>query len=198
MEVYNLRGMITTSPYDNKAKDGVHRAVLRKGHEHEDTAVVCVICFPGVVAYQQGGGSLAKREVGVEGSQSDNAPPDVRQNRKFLATGRGRESLTGEEGFRTKVLCKAVVLLQWGRQMMLTREAGTSVHMDAAKDGGQRYEFDNKGCVDLYDLWMKEAFRSKGRLPPDRPTSPRQSWLPDVSRLFSRSPSLSTGDLTTF
>jgi hypothetical protein len=45
--------------------------------------------------------------------------------------------------------------LIWGRQRLLTREAGTSVHIDAMRDGDQkRYEDDRKGYIELYDYFL--------------------------------------------
>ena len=53
------------------------------------------------------------------------------------------------------MLCKSVVNLIWGRQRLLTREAGTSVHIDAMRDGNQkRYEDDRKGYIELYGYFL--------------------------------------------
>lgn len=190
MECFNMSDMIRESPYDRKTTKGFERAVLRPGHEHEDAAIVRVVCFPGLVSYQQGGGDLAQQELDDENLREDNAPPDVQQHRKLLARKRGPDALTGNEGFRTKVLCKAVVLLQWGQQRLLTKEAGTSAHLDATGSRSKKYEQDYEGFVELYDLFLEETARWESSLPQDALMSPHQSWLPNVSRLFSRSPSV--------
>lgn len=66
------------------------------------------------------------------------------------------DKLTGEEGFRTRVLCKSVVHLIWGRQRLLTREAGTSAHIDDMRDGKvKKYEDDRQGYIELYDYFLQ-------------------------------------------
>ena len=74
------------------------------------------------------------------------------------------DKLTGSEGFRTRVLCKSVVHLVWGKQRLLTREAGTAAHLDAMRDGNeQKYEDDRKGYVELYDYFLRtnpEAYKT--------------------------------------
>ena len=190
MECLNMYDMIRNSPYDKKTTTkGYERAIIRPGRERENAAIVRVVCFPGLVAYQQGGGELAQQELDEEERRSDGAPPDVQHRRRFLARKRGESASTGHEGFRTRVLCKSVVLLQWGEQRHLTKEAGTSAHINAMKSGGKKYEKDFKGFVELYDLFLEETARMESTLHQDASTSPRQSWLPGVSRLFSRSPS---------
>ena len=79
-------------------------------------------------------------------------PPDVQRLRSRLAG----TPLTGDEGFRSRVICKSVVHLEWGQQRLLTREAGTSRHLDAMRDGGMgRYEDDRRGFVELFDYFLQ-------------------------------------------
>ena len=73
--------------------------------------------------------------------RGDNAPPDVRHSRRMARD--SPWSLTGDEGFRTRILCKGVVHLVWGQQRLLTKEAGTSRYLDAVRDGNEaKYEVD--------------------------------------------------------
>lgn len=161
MECLNLSQMISESPYDRKEINGFERAVLRKGHEHEGEAIVRVVCFPSLVAYRQGGGDLAQKQLEDEENDRreregrEKLPPDVKLHRKRLAS--QERSLTGDEGFRTRVISKSVVVLQWGRQRLLTKEAGTSRHVDAMKAKNmKKYDDDYAGFVELYELY-KEA-----------------------------------------
>lgn len=183
MEGMDLVGMIRNSPYETKkTKKGHNRAVIMEGHEHRGTALVRIVCFPGVMSFQQGGGELAKHELAKENGELDRVPPDVQRQRKLIARSSRQGELTGDEGFRTRVISKAVVLLQWGTQRLLTKEAGTSKHFEAKKAGSNKYAKNYEGFVELYDLFMTEMERGEDEQP--------QSWLPNVSRLFSRSPSL--------
>ena len=170
MECLNLRSMITESPYDKKEIGGMDRAVLREGHENQSQAIVRVVCWPGLVAYRQHGGELAQQELAAEETTrleregSVRIPADVQTHRKRLAIDPKTNTLTGNEGFRTRVLSKSVVLLQWGKQRLLTKEAGTSVHIDAMKDpsgkGMKKYENDRVGCVELGDIY-REVLKGK-------------------------------------
>ena len=114
MECLNLENMIRNSPYDKRAVQGHDRAVVRPGQEDRNEAIVRVVCFPGLVAYRQYGGDLAMRELEEEKSRPDHAPPDVKSRRKILD--RHGQELTPDNGFRTRVICKSVVLLEWGKQ----------------------------------------------------------------------------------
>ena len=52
---------------------------------------------------------------------------------------------------------RQVVHLIWGRQRLLTREAGTSAHIDAVRDGKEKkYEDDRKGYIELYDYFLQK------------------------------------------
>ena len=154
MECLNLSDMIKASPYDKKTVNGSDRAILRPNNEDQSEAVVRVVCFPGLIAYRQHGGDLAKRELDEENRRPDTAPSDVRRHRM-----QGQGGRTGEEGFRTRVLCKSVVLLQWGRQRWLKKEAGTSAHLDDMKviGGMKKYTDDYTGFVELYDEFRKRC-----------------------------------------
>ncbi|KAF2170184.1 hypothetical protein M409DRAFT_19787 [Zasmidium cellare ATCC 36951] len=164
MECYNLRDMILKSPYEKKVVGGMERAVAREGASPDQTeAIVKIVCFPGLDAYRQSGGSLAQEELSKERSRPDNAPPDVQAARKKLK--RNGDDYDGSEGFRSKTICKNVVYLIWGKQRLLTREAGTSRHIDAVRNGNMdKYTKDYEGFVELYDLaqdkWEREAVRA--------------------------------------
>ncbi|KAK3683168.1 hypothetical protein LTR37_020481 [Vermiconidia calcicola] len=167
MECFNLKAMIQGSPYDKKTVNGMDRAILRPGREEESEAVVRVVCFPGLVAYRQHGGELAQRELGVEDERrrpEKVLPPDVLAQRKRLASS-NRNELTGSEGFRTRVLCKSTVLLQWGKQRLLTKEAGTSRHLDAMKDksgkGMAKYDDDYFGFYELWNIYGDHVWGEK-------------------------------------
>ncbi|KAF7186014.1 hypothetical protein HII31_12643, partial [Pseudocercospora fuligena] len=153
MECYNLNDMISHSPYDKKKIQGnFERAILREGEEHRSEAIVRVVCFPGLVAYRQYGGDLAVEEIKANDRENSYAPEDVRRSRM-----RYGEKLDVNNGFRSRVICKSLVHLQWGKQRLLTREAGTSAHIDAVKSGNmKKYEDDSKNFVELYDLFEKE------------------------------------------
>lgn len=167
MECLNLQAMIRSSPYDKQEVQGRDRAVLRKGQDAQSQAIVRVVCFPGIQAYRQGGGDLAKKQLAAERngtSDDDNAPPDVRAARRI--TKRNGEAYTVSDGVRTRILAKGVVLLQWGQQRLLTKEAGTSLHMDAVKSGKLgKYVQDSAGHVELYRLFEERtgAKASPGR-----------------------------------
>ena len=165
MECLHMLDLMEKSPYEGKkTPEGYDRAVVRPGLEHQRHAIVRIVCWPGLVSYQQGGGDLAQEELGNENRNDKRAPPDVQQQQKLLAKQRGDGTLTGHEGFRTKVLCKAVVLLQWGRQRLLTKEAGTSAHLEAKKTGDRKYDKDVEGFVELYDLFEEEVARLQSAL----------------------------------
>ena len=154
MECINIATMISDSPYEKKVIDGHERSVL-KGSQENAEAIVKVVAFPGLVVHRQGGGALAKRLLQEEArdDQHTNAPPDVMRARRMALA--GDDKLTGDEGFRTRVICKSVVHLIWGRQRLLTREAGTSAHLDAMRDGQEKkYEDDRKGFIELYDYFL--------------------------------------------
>lgn len=179
MESFNLAEMITQSPYKRKEINGSERAILPKGSEHKSEAIVRVVCFPGLVAYAQGGGDVAKRELAGEDDHATRPKTNKRH--------RAEDEPSGDDGFRTKVLSKSVVLLQWGKQRLLTKEAGTGRHIQAMKEGSKKYEVDYEGFVELYDVFLKRTQQEREAL------QPNGSWLPDVSRLWSPSRSPSQG-----
>ncbi|KAK4542794.1 hypothetical protein LTR36_006170 [Oleoguttula mirabilis] len=154
MESNNLRYMIEESPYEKKDMHGRVRAVLLPDHADRSEAIVRVVCFPGLVAYRQGGGELGKRLLHAEGLRQRNAlepPPDVQE---VNARSARHDGITEDSGFRTKVICKAVVHLQWGKQRLLTKEAGTSAHLDAVRDHSNKYEEDRRGFKELFDIYL--------------------------------------------
>ncbi|KXT05222.1 hypothetical protein AC578_8417 [Pseudocercospora eumusae] len=153
MECYNLDDMISHSPYDKKKMQGnFERAILREGEEHRGEAIVRVVCFPGLVAYRQYGGDVAVSEIKADERENSHAPEDVQRARM-----RYGEKLDANNGFRSRVICKSLVQLQWGKQRLLTREAGTSAHIDAVKSGNmKKYEDDSKNVKELYDIFEKE------------------------------------------
>ncbi|KAM3425513.1 hypothetical protein BST61_g7460 [Cercospora zeina] len=146
MEALNLATMIRTSPYDKVTDNkGYQRAVLREQNEKSE-AIVRVIVFPAIVAYRQYGGCLAAAEIKVEKEGSKRLPPDVRDRRG--------QPITPKQGFRSKLISKSVVHLQWGKQMLLTKEAGTAAHLDAVRDGQtDKYSSDSAGHVELHELY---------------------------------------------
>ena len=105
--------------------------------------------------------------------------------------------LTGEECFRTRVLCKSVVLLQWGQQRLLTKEAGTSVHIDAmkAKNGMEKYPKDDMGHLELWDMYQ-EVLKGKSLDMIEREAqvdagAREHSWSESLGRFWPGSSSLS-------
>ena len=173
MECFNLQDMLRDSPYDTKTINGFERAVLRPGREDESEAIVRVVCFPGLVAYRQGGGKLAQKELADEKAITDRAPPDVRHHRKVQSSRQGQKELDGSEGFRTKVICKSVVMLQWSKQRLLTKEAGTSAHLDAVRNHKiKNYAGDRPDFVELYDHFSEVTPKPLG----DQQPSPGRSW----------------------
>ncbi|KAF2215584.1 hypothetical protein CERZMDRAFT_93988 [Cercospora zeae-maydis SCOH1-5] len=146
MEALNLATMIRTSPYDKVTDNkGYQRAVLREQNENFE-AIVRVIVFPAIVAYRQYGGSLAAAEIKVEKEGNKRLPPDVRDRRG--------QPVTPQQGFRSRLISKSVVHLQWGKQMLLTKEAGTAAHLDAVRDGQTgKYSQDSAGHVELHQLY---------------------------------------------
>jgi hypothetical protein len=156
MECLNTASMIRNSPYElKKQANGPDRSVLKAATEKVE-AIVRVTAFPGLVAHRQGGGLLAKQLLADEKRKDKlsgiHLPPDVKRSRDMHA----EKPLLGTEGFRTRVICKSIVHLQWGRQRLLTKEAGTSRHLDAMRDGGMaKYEEDRRGFVELFDHFLK-------------------------------------------
>jgi hypothetical protein len=156
MECMNITSMMQNSPYEIKKQPNGQpdRSVLRGPTENKE-AIVRITAFPCVVAHRQGGGQLAKRLLDEEEREEKKSgihlPPDVKQSRDIS---RG-PPLNGTEGFRTRVICKSVVHLQWGKQRLLTKEAGTSRHLDAMRDGKMaKYEDDRWGFVELFDHFL--------------------------------------------
>lgn len=160
MEALNLSDMIRTSPYEKVAgTKGGMRAKLGKDQQARSEAIVRIVCFPGLVAYRQFGGDLAKKELEAEEDRRRAIRPretvdGIKAGKQRLSPGQSDPAKTG---FRSRVICKSVVFLQWGKQRLLTREAGTSTHIDAMRDGKmQRYTDDTKGYVELFDLFLEK------------------------------------------
>ncbi|CAK3747409.1 Hypothetical predicted protein [Lecanosticta acicola] len=158
MECLNLNDMITNSPYKKKTVGGIERAALIDDDPEtvaKSEAIVRIVCFPGLVAYRREGGKLAEEEIAREKNRPDYAPADVMAVRRA-----GTDALTSETGFRSKVICKSVVFLQWGRQRLLTKEAGTSAHIDAMKNAQMdKYTQDSQGFKELWDIYCTETNR---------------------------------------
>ncbi|KAF2770242.1 hypothetical protein EJ03DRAFT_335668 [Teratosphaeria nubilosa] len=154
MDCLNLEDMIRTSPYTKDTTlQGYERAKLNEGEESRSEAIVRVVAFPGIVAYRQGGGALAEKTLETERHSWRHDPPDVQTQK---ARSFRQEGTTVDSGFRTKLIAKAVVHLQWGRQRLLTKEAGTSRYLDAIRDGSMsKYDRDYVGFVELYDAFRK-------------------------------------------
>ncbi|KAK5171135.1 uncharacterized protein LTR77_004279 [Saxophila tyrrhenica] len=169
MECLNLTDMIKKSPYKKENIDGHERAILDKTRANESEAIVQIVCFPGLVAYRRGGGKLAQRVLDEEEKatrrkeekatrrEEKRLPEDVKAQRKRFAA--RDQQLTGNEGFRTKMISKYVVHLEWGKQHLLTKEAGTSRHMDAMQGRNGRsmalYEKDFEDCVELWNVYQE-------------------------------------------
>lgn len=150
MEAINLEYMIQSSPYDKVTNSHGERAVLREGKKSDESeAIVRIVAFPGIVAYRQYGGLLADNEIGHEKVLNRGYPEDVRE--------RFGEPTTAKKGFRSRLISKSVVYLVWGKQRLLTKEAGTSAHLEAMRDGKMaKYTKDSQEVVELYALWQKE------------------------------------------
>lgn len=153
MEALNLTDMIENSPYDRKEVNGRDRAILKPDRKEESEAIVRVVCFPGLVAYRQFGGDLAKKEIAAEKRRGVHEPEDVQAHRRRI----GEQPLTVTQGIRSRTIRKSLVLLQWGQQRLLTKEAGTSSHIDAVRDGKMsKYDDDYRGFVELYSFAEKK------------------------------------------
>lgn len=158
MESINLEDMIQNSPYDRVTNSHGERAVLRDANKSDESeAIVRIVAFPGIVAYRRYGGLLAQNEIDHEGVMSRGFPKDVRD--------RYGAPKTAKSGFRSRLISKSVVYLVWGKQRLLTKEAGTSAHLDAMRDGKMsRYTEDSKEVVELYALWKRNnSTKSGGR-----------------------------------
>ncbi|KAK4627477.1 uncharacterized protein CLAFUR5_11763 [Fulvia fulva] len=158
MEVFNLKDMILKSPYEKTKVQGIERAIVREGHKDDNTeAIVQIVCFPGLVAYRQYGGGTGGKEIEAEQSRGTiREPDDVRRARAYRVRN-GVEEIPdpSSHGFRSRLVCKSVVHLIWGKQRLLTREAGTSAHIDAVREGPagmKKYEEDYKEYKELYDI----------------------------------------------
>lgn len=145
--------MINTSPYSKEVTDGYEETVL-VGPPEESEAIVKIVAFSGLVAHRQGGGELAQRQIQEEAiKQNPSKDPQDAWGAHQIEKG---SSFTGDEGFRTRVLCKSVVHLIWGQQRLLTREAGTSTHLDALRSGRMdKYDVDREGFVELYEYFLQ-------------------------------------------
>ncbi|RMZ32951.1 hypothetical protein D0859_02907 [Hortaea werneckii] len=152
MECVNLRQMLDESPYQKLDIQGRMRPRLQPGQEHRNEAIVRVVCFPGLVAYRQGGGELGGKVLAEQDRRRGNGsmPRDVQ-----IAQARSRDNVGVDDGYRTKVICKAVGHLTWGKQRLLTREAGTSAHLDAMRDHSNKYLEDRKGFKELWDIFCE-------------------------------------------
>lgn len=159
MEALNVIEMIEGSPYTKVEVNGRERAVLKEGRENESEAIVRVVCFPGLVAYRRFGGELAKKEIEAE-KQGMPVPADVQAHRRRG----GEKPLAVDQGIRSRVIRKSLVLLQWSKQRLLTKEAGTSSHIDAVRDDNMsKYEKDYAGFVELYSFAEKKWAAAGGR-----------------------------------
>ncbi|KAI7498451.1 hypothetical protein KC367_g5076 [Hortaea werneckii] len=152
MECVNLRQMLDESPYQKLDIQGRMRPRLQPGQEHRNEAIVRVVCFPGLVAYRQGGGELGGKVLAEQDRRRGNGsvPRDVQ-----IAQARSRDNVGVDDGYRTKVICKAVGHLTWGKQRLLTREAGTSAHLDAMRDHSNKYLEDRKRFKELWDIFCE-------------------------------------------
>lgn len=161
MESMNLRAMLESTPWVTKkvaagaaAATGPAATVLRDGQEKRSQSLVQVVVFPGLVAWRQGGGERAKEEIRRAIKEEAALPPDVRL--AWRKGGDAARNLTGNDGYRTRVLAKGVVFLHWSRQRLLTLEAGTSAHHDAVSNGETgKYREDYEGFVELWPLWLQ-------------------------------------------
>jgi len=163
MECRNLSYMLDKCPYKKKTVHGRVRPILQPNGESCSEAIVRVVCFPGLVAYRSGGGDAADDLLKEESHRRSNsgAPKDVIQSQARQAV---HENTTKHSGFRTKVICKAVVHLQWGKQRLLTKEAGTSAHLDAMREGNlNKYDNDRAGFVELWEIFARRRANSTYR-----------------------------------
>lgn len=152
MEASNLTQMIENSPYDKKNVGGYHRAVLKDPKSTATEAIVRIVAFPGIVAYRQYGGLLALAEIADEkekGTRNQHHAPEIRD--------RYNNVVTAAQGFRSRLINKSVVHLEWGQQRLLTKEAGTSAHLDAVRDGKteSRYKDNSAETVELWDMYSQ-------------------------------------------
>ncbi|GAB7366585.1 hypothetical protein MBLNU230_g8571t1 [Neophaeotheca triangularis] len=163
MEVLNLEATMKTSPYETTKINGINRAVLKKGQEHRDEAIVRVVCLPALSVYRRYGGALSAHELATELERTASHPPDV-----LASYSRDRSSahnLTGDEGYRSRPLGLAVVHLQWGKQRLLTKEAGTSAFLAERRLKGfnSKYEKDYEGFTELWN-WAWDKWDREGKL----------------------------------
>jgi hypothetical protein len=155
MECLNMVDMMNSSPYGTLIVNGVPRSVSKKNASENTEAIVRIVAFPGLVVHKQGGGALAERllEEEARAEKQREPPKDVETVYRMSMDA---EPITIESGFRMHVLCKSVMHLMWGKQMLLTREADTSAHIDAMKYGKtQKYVHHRQGFIELYDCFLK-------------------------------------------
>lgn len=158
MEAYNLEQMIENSPYDKRKVGGYHRAVLKDPKSANTEAIVRIVAFPAIVAYRQYGGKLAVAELRAE-EAADHQPltaPELRQPRD-----RYNNLITPKQGFRSRLINKSVVHLAWGQQRLLTKEAGTSAHLDAVRDNKTATRYKNSGEIIELTTWYDNVKPSK-------------------------------------
>jgi len=161
MECLDLFPMLRDSPYQRQLVNGSEHTVLLPDKEEQKEAIVRVVSFPGLVAYRQGGGDLAARLLKAEERRLSRAPPDVRASAQH---GKDPDVPEGDQGYRTRILCKSVVHLQWGRQRLLTKEAGTSAHLEAQrKKDLAKYSKDSNGSIELHQLWKDLNKKAQAR-----------------------------------
>ena len=161
MEFTNRLETMENNPYE---KDQGSRPVLKSGQEDRPQAIVQIVCFPGLIAYRGGGGPLAEKELeaeratrppGKRGSFEPNCKRSVRMEDHRLRQ-RSAKEFSSIEGYRSRTLCKSVVVLRWGKQRLLTRTAGTYEHRQAVKDGNMaKYEEDEFHHWGLYETALK-------------------------------------------
>ena len=139
MTCANLRPVQRSCPLIIVDDDG--RNHDPKTGDPTDIALVRVACFHGLTAYRKGGGETAERLLREEGywrhfRQDGRGLPGEQRRRRLKAKKVGWADPVPEDGIRSRVLAKAVVALDWGKQRQF----------------GARATERDRGYIELLDL----------------------------------------------
>lgn len=92
----------------------------KEGRTHRDEAIVRIVCFPALSTYRRHGGALAAHQLHPEEREElETHPANVRVT--YSRDPHFATNLTGNEGYRTRILGLPVVHLPWGKQRIVTK-----------------------------------------------------------------------------
>ena len=160
MECLNLEQILSQSPYKLTKGPGWKATEVTLVWDQDEAArrneqsLVDIVCFPGLMSYRQGGGPTALKEL-----------QEQEKERNPEGSGRNLDE-ESKKGFRNRVLAKALVSLKWGKQSLLSAEAGTSRHLEAMKKKDMsRYEQkpEEEGILPLMVMFNKTKLSQPGQ-----------------------------------